>query len=294
MDGPPRPSEGMRAANYSSWTDRNALKRWGVASRIQAEMVTQKRERGTYREDKDSQTTKSLDPDHSIFQPVKYNLSLFSLPSHQHAPKKATGASKKAAAAPHTSYRDMIKDAIVNLKERNGSSRQAIKKYVQSNNKITYASQSAFDAQFNKAIKAGVDKNEFTQPKGPSGPVKLAKKEAAPKPAAKPAAKATTKAAAPKAAPKKATATKAAAKKAAPKKTATKAAKPAAKKATATKKTAAKPKANSGKARKTKAPTAAPAIVEQPKVISTTKSGRVTKTTAPPAKPAVKKRTTKK
>ena len=46
------------------------------------------------------------------------------------------------------------------------SSRQAIKKYVISNNKITYASQRAFDAQFNKAIKAGVEKGDFTQPKG--------------------------------------------------------------------------------------------------------------------------------
>lgn len=118
-------------------------------------------------------------------------------------------------------------------------SRQSIKKYVQANNKIASASTNAFDSQFNKAIKAGVEKGEFLQPKGksirrahflpshvatafdtpdmegcvltavvrvfhfsvlfffdgacqltrrqpgPSGPVKLAKKEAAPKPAAK-------------------------------------------------------------------------------------------------------------
>lgn len=47
-------------------------------------------------------------------------------------------------------------------------SRQAIKKYVSSNNKINVASQATFDAQFNKAIKAGVEKGEFTQPKGKS------------------------------------------------------------------------------------------------------------------------------
>lgn len=47
-------------------------------------------------------------------------------------------------------------------------SRQAIKKYVSSNNKINVASQATFDAQFNKAIKAGVDKAEFLQPKGMS------------------------------------------------------------------------------------------------------------------------------
>ncbi|KAJ5864387.1 Histone H1 [Penicillium soppii] len=208
-------------------------------------------------------------------------------------PKKVTSAPKKAAskaAAPaHTSYRDMIKDAIISLKERNGSSRQAIKKYVQSNNKINFSSQSVFDAQFNKAIKAGVEKNEFTQPKGPSGPLKLAKKEApvkaAPKPAAKPAAKAAATKPAAKATTKKA-APKAVAKTAATKK--------AAPKKTAAKKTATKPKANSGKVRKTT--TAAPAIVEQPKVTTTTKSGRITKTTAPQsaARAAPKKRVSKK
>jgi histone H1/5 len=201
---------------------------------------------------------------------------------------KVTSASKKAAPAPHTSYRDMIKDAIISLKERNGSSRQAIKKYVQSNNKINVTSQSVFDSQFNKAIKAGVEKNEFTQPKGPSGPLKLAKKEVPGKvnhkPAAKPAAKAPTKAPAKpavkaaKAGPKKPVSLKA----------------PTTKK-TAAKKTAAKPKANTGKARKT--PVTAPAVVEQPKILGKTKSGRVTKTTAPQptsTRAAPKKRTTKK
>jgi linker histone H1 and H5 family len=94
-------------------------------------------------------------------------------------------------------------------------SRQAIKKYVKANNKgLTITSEASFDVMFNKAIKTGVEKGEFTQPKGmspsngtstttrtlallwllarirmlcswlmhilsgPSGPVKLAKKEA--------------------------------------------------------------------------------------------------------------------
>ncbi|CAG8024068.1 unnamed protein product [Penicillium olsonii] len=198
-------------------------------------------------------------------------------------PKKVTSA-KKAAPAPHTSYRGI---------------RQAIKKYVQSNNKLNVSSQSTFDVQFNKAIKSGVEKELFTQPKGPSGPLKLFKKEApvkaAEKPAtksAKPAAKAASKpAAAKKAAPKKAVA------KTTAKTTAAKKAAPASKKPVGRPpgKTAGKPKANSGKVRKTS--TAAPAIVEQPKVLSTTKSGRVIKTTAPPpkvARAAPKKRTTKK
>ncbi|PKX91625.1 histone H1/H5 family protein [Aspergillus novofumigatus IBT 16806] len=198
-------------------------------------------------------------------------------------PKKAsTGATKKATSS-HASYRDMIKDAILNLKERNGSSRQSIKKYVLANNKIAFASQAAFDSQFNKAIKAGVEKGEFTQPKGPSGPVKLAKKE----PAAKPAAKVKGhyyyyyyKGCCPK--------------KAAAKKT-EKAEKPAAKATTkkagtTTKKAAGRPKANTAKPRK--ASTAAPAVVDQPKVLSTTKSGRVTKTTAKPAEKATKRKAT--
>ncbi|KAK2812242.1 hypothetical protein FQN50_001600 [Emmonsiellopsis sp. PD_5] len=193
-------------------------------------------------------------------------------------PPKKAAATKGAAAAAHASYKDMITDAIIQLKERNGSSRQALKKYVQANNRINVTSQSVFDAQFNRAVKSGVEKGAFTQPKGPSGPLKLAKKEAAAKPAAaKPAAK---KAAAKPAAAKK--------EKAPAKKTATKAKTTTTKKAAAPKKAAAKPKANVAKPRK--APSA-PAIVDAPKVLGKTKSGRVTKTTA---KPAPKKATTTK
>ncbi|PLB39320.1 linker histone H1 and H5 family-domain-containing protein [Aspergillus candidus] len=196
-------------------------------------------------------------------------------------PKKASvGAPKKAAAAPaHVSYRAMITNAIQNLKERNGSSRQSVKKYVLANNKITAASTPAFDSQFNKAIKAGVEKGEFTQPKGPSGPVKLARKESV----AKPAAKKTSSVKAP--AKKTSTAKKAAEKpeKAEKPKTTTKKATTATKKTTAT-------KANTAKPRKT----SAPAVVDKPKVTGKTKSGRVTKTTAKPASEKTKKSTAKK
>jgi histone H1/5 len=44
-------------------------------------------------------------------------------------------------------------------------SRIALKKYVKANNKIT-ASDSMFDSLFNRALKAGVEKNIFAQPKG--------------------------------------------------------------------------------------------------------------------------------
>ncbi|RDW86133.1 histone H1/H5 family protein [Aspergillus mulundensis] len=191
-------------------------------------------------------------------------------------PKKAPTAAKKAAAGPvHTSYRDMIKEAILSLKERNGSSRQSIKKYVLANNKLAPASQNAFDSQFNKAIKSGVEKGDFMQPKGTSGPVKLAKKETPAKPAAK----------------KPAAAIKAPAPKKATTKKADKTEKPKTKKTTAgVKKPVGRPKANTAKPRKTS--TAAPAVVDKPKVVSVTKSGRKTTTTAKPAEKATK-RTTK-
>lgn len=224
-------------------------------------------------------------------------------------PKKVTGAAaqakeakdKKPAAAPsHGKYKDMIKEAILNLKERNGSSRQAIKKYVKANNNITVASEAQFDSLFNRALRTGVENGDFSQPKGPSGPVKLAKKEAKPvekKPVAK-KEKAPKKEEAKEAKPK-ATKAKTATK---PKTTTTKA-----KKATTPKKTATatKPKANTAtkRAPKTKAKTEAPApaVTEVPTVLKKTKSGRVSKqkttagaTKAAPKKAAAKKATPKK
>ncbi|KAG5419600.1 hypothetical protein I9W82_003368 [Candida metapsilosis] len=100
------------------------------------------------------------------------------------------------------SYKDMIKEAIINLKDRNGSSRQAVKKYVHSNNEIKAAN---FDSLFNSALKKGVDVGDFLQPKGPSGPVKLNKKAAAIKEtkAKKPSAKKASATAGPKKVTKK-------------------------------------------------------------------------------------------
>lgn len=45
-------------------------------------------------------------------------------------------------------------------------SRAAIKKYVLANNKSLANSSNVFDAQFNKAIRSGVEKAEFHMPKG--------------------------------------------------------------------------------------------------------------------------------
>lgn len=216
-------------------------------------------------------------------------------------PKKTTSAAattstsvkpkRQPQPAVHASYKDMIKDAILNLKERNGSSRQAIKKYVLANNNINASSTNVFDSQFNRSIRAGVDSGDFTQPKGPSGPVKLAKKE--PKKETKTA---TTKKAKE---PKKETATKKDTKdkekekekeKPATTKKKTTAAKSDAPKKTTTPRT----KATAGRPRKTAA--AAPAVTEKDTVLKKTKSGRIAKTTAPPEtkKKAAKQTTTKK
>jgi len=190
------------------------------------------------------------------------------------APKKATGtaAAKKATPPEHAPYKDMIRDAILSLKERNGSSRQAIKKYVLNNNKGIKTSN--FSAQFNAALKRGVTAGDFLQPKGPSGPVKLQKKELAK--TAKSGEKPAT------AAPKKSTTTTTT-KKATP-------AKPVAKpkKATAT----SAPKSTTANTKKPRKTTA----TEKP-AIKKTKTGKVTKTTgttkkatAPKKAPSKKKK----
>ncbi len=100
----------------------------------------------------------------------------------------------------HPKYIDMITGAIGTLKERNGSSRQAIMKYVLANYKVTPEN---CGTHLKLALKRGVISGALVQIKGTgaSGSFKLAKpapkpkvkKPAAKKPAAKkPAAKKTT------------------------------------------------------------------------------------------------------
>ncbi|KAL2058441.1 hypothetical protein ABVK25_001169 [Lepraria finkii] len=203
--------------------------------------------------------------------------------------KKAAGAAaaKKTAVAPqHASYKDMIKEAIMALKERNGSSRSALKKYILANNKNVTPG-ATFDTQFNRAIKGGVEKGEFAQPKGTSGTVKLAKKDSATAPTAKkPAAKKPTTT-------KSKTSTKPKTTKATTKKATVTKAKPGPKKATTTTKSKAKPAAktaNTGVKRTKKSPVVAPAIVEEKKVLGKTKSGRVTKGPAKQSNPVKSKK----
>ena len=174
-------------------------------------------------------------------------------------------ATKKAATkkpAEHPTFAVMIAAAIAELKERKGSSRQAIEKYIAANYKVG----PKYTGPLKQALKKGVEKGTLVQTKGKgaSGSFKIAKPEPEKKPAVKkPAAKKTTKPA-----PKKVT-KKPPVKKTATKKTAAK--KPAAKKATATKKAPAKKAASPKK----KAPAK--------------KTGKVTKKAAPKKKPAAKK-----
>ena len=162
------------------------------------------------------------------------------------APVKVKKVKKPAAkkAADHPKYIDMVKAAIGTLKERNGSSRQAILKYINAN----YTVSEKAPTNTKNALKKGVAAGSLKQVKGTgaSGSFKLAEKEkAAKKPAAKKAA--TKKPAAKKAATAKKPVAKKAAKKT-PKKSAKKPAakKPAkktpAKKAATPKKAAAKAK----------------------------------------------------
>jgi len=181
-------------------------------------------------------------------------------------PKKATsaaGTTKPKAAPTHAPYQDMIEDGILKLKERNGSSRQALKKYIKANNKVNEGN---FDRSFNTALAKGVKAGKFVQPKGPSGPVKLQKKEAA-KSATKPvkaAGEKKQKPAVKKAAGtvKKATTTKAAAK---PKAAA-----------------AAKPKATTANSKKSRTTTK----TATDKALTKTKTGRVAKPKSTPKKKA--------
>merc|ERR1719319_85336 len=126
----------------------------------------------------------------------------------------ATKESKPKAPATHPKYIDMITAAIPALKERMGSSRQALLKYIVANYKVDAAKAVVATRLALKAgVAKGVIKNAKETGKG-AGKFKVVKVEKPKKPAAKkPAAKkattpkkpATKK---PKASPKKAAAKK--------------------------------------------------------------------------------------
>ncbi|NP_999722.1 histone H1-delta [Strongylocentrotus purpuratus] len=168
-------------------------------------------------------------------------------------PKKAAKkkASKPKTPASHPKYSDMIASALESLKEKKGSSRQAILKYVKAN--FTVGDNA--NVHIKQALKRGVTSGQLRHVKGSgaSGSFLLAEKTKTPKKAAakkatpkkKPAAKKTKKPAAKKATKKPAK--KPAAKKKVAKPAAKKAAKPVAKKATPKKKVVKKAAKGKGK-----------------------------------------------
>ncbi|KAF0492624.1 histone H1-delta-like [Gigaspora margarita] len=92
------------------------------------------------------------------------------------AKTSSTPRTKKAANPPaHPKYEDMIRDAIVALKDRKGSSRQAIKKYIISSYKLP--DNTITNNRLRIAINKGVEKGLFAFYNGPSGTIKLVKKE---------------------------------------------------------------------------------------------------------------------
>lgn len=145
----------------------------------------------------------------------------------------AKKVAKKPAAKPaaHPKYIEMITAAIAALKDRKGSSRQAIIKYIKANYKVS----DNCEVHIKQALRKGVAAKVLAQPKGvgSSGSFKVVKVVAPKKPKAKKPAK---KPAAKKPAAKKAK------KKPAAKKPAKKAKKPAAKKPAAKKPAAKKAK----------------------------------------------------
>lgn len=89
---------------------------------------------------------------------------------------KAAAASKKPRTKPsHPPTSDMVNAAIKNLKERGGSSLQAIKKYISANYKVDAEKLAPF---IRKYLKSAVAAGTLTQPKGKgaSGSFKLSVK----------------------------------------------------------------------------------------------------------------------
>ena len=166
-------------------------------------------------------------------------------------PKKPKTTKPKVPAA-HPTYKVMVAAAITALKERGGSSRQAILKYIIANYKVG-SNTTLINAHLKTALKSGVKSETLKQSKGTgaAGSFRLGEKKAEKKPKAKKSPKKAVK-------PKK----PAAAKKAKSPKKETKAKKPAAKKAAKPKKVTKSPAKKAAKSPAKKA--AKPKVAKKP------------------------------
>ena len=92
------------------------------------------------------------------------------------SPKKAVKKRAPAKPAAHPPFKDMVKSAIVALKERNGSSRQKITKYILANFK-GLGDEAAAKRHIKMALKTGVSSGALLHTKGvgASGSFKLSK-----------------------------------------------------------------------------------------------------------------------
>ncbi|KAH9029562.1 hypothetical protein EDB84DRAFT_1496266 [Lactarius hengduanensis] len=93
------------------------------------------------------------------------------------AKKPSTKKSTSKSVVEHPSWKDIIKEAIIQHPEdaRSGVSRSTIKKYAEEKYKLDMTSASNLH-QLNLALTRGAEKETFVFPKGPSGKVKLAPK----------------------------------------------------------------------------------------------------------------------
>src|SRR5262245_35292876 len=84
------------------------------------------------------------------------------------AAKKKTGAAKAkkavAVAGEHPKYSEMIQQALTSLKERGGSSRQAVLKYIMKNFKVG-TDENVVNTHLKLALKAGVKNASLKQSK---------------------------------------------------------------------------------------------------------------------------------
>lgn len=140
-------------------------------------------------------------------------------PAPVKTPKKKT-TSKPKKAASHPPYLEMVQKAVAALKERGGSSRQALLKYIMANYKVG-DNPTAVNARLKTALRNGVKNGALKQSKGTGaagsfrlGEVKKSEKPKKAKTAAKPkkTAKSPKKVKKPAAAKKPKTAAKKAAK----------------------------------------------------------------------------------
>ncbi|KAL8560734.1 hypothetical protein ACOMHN_046417 [Nucella lapillus] len=98
---------------------------------------------------------------------------------------KAVRAKKPSLPAEHPKYRDMITSAINHLKERRGSSRQAILKYILAHYRVG-TEIGKINARIKMALRAGIKNSSLRQMKGSgaSGSFRLGEKSLAAKPKA--------------------------------------------------------------------------------------------------------------